>query len=119
MQLMLRIRFSRTGKVGQPSFRIVVAEHRAPVKGKYIEILGNYMPARAPKIVTIDKEKIAYWISKGAIPSDSVAGLLKKQGMADMDRYILPRNHKRSKKGEEAAAKKPAVADPVAATPAA
>lgn len=126
MQFMLRIRFTRTGKVGQPSFRIVVAEHRAPVKGKYIEIVGNYMPARAPKIVTIDKEKIAYWISKGATPSDSVAVLLKKQGMENMDRYLLPRNHKRTKKGAEApakagqeAAKAPAAAPVAEAAPAA
>ena len=124
---MLRIRFTRTGKVGQPSFRIVVAEHRAPVKGKYIEIVGNYMPARNPKIVTVDKEKISYWISKGAIPSDSVAVLLKKQGMENMDRYLLPRNHKRTKKGAEATAAKagqevkkaPAAAPAAEAAPAA
>lgn len=97
---MLRIRFSRTGKAGQPSYRIVVAEHRSPVKGRYIEILGNYLPARKPKAVTVKKERITYWISKGAIPTDSVAALMKKEGMADMDKYLAPRDCKRKPKGE-------------------
>lgn len=110
---MLRIRFSRTGKVGQPSFRIVVAPHTAPVKGRYIEILGHYLPARKPKVVSFNKERVSYWISVGALPTDSVAALLKKEGMENMDRYIKPRNKKRLKKGEkgdEAKATVPAAA---------
>lgn len=98
---MLRIRFSRTGKRGQPSYRIVVAEHRTPVKGRCIENLGNYMPARQPKIVSINKDRITYWISKGAIPSDTAASLFKKEGMEGMEKYLEPRNKQRKKKGEE------------------
>lgn len=104
---MLRIRFSRTGKVGQPSFRIVVAEHRAPVKGRYIEMLGHYMPARNPKVSEIKKDRVAHWISKGAIPSDTAAALFKQQGLEGMDKYLAPRDKKRTKKGEET---KPAAA---------
>lgn len=100
---MLRIRFSRTGKVGQPSFRIVVAPHTAPVKGRYIEMLGHYLPARKPKVISVNKERISYWISKGALPTDSVAALLKKEGMENMDRYLKPRNKKHTKKGKEEA----------------
>lgn len=113
---MLRIRFSRAGKTGQPSFRIVVAPHTSPVKGRYIEMLGHYLPARKPKVITINKERVIYWISKGALPSDSVAALLKKEGMENMDRYLEPRNKKRSKKGEE---KEEAKAPQAAAVPAA
>ena len=109
---MLRIRFSRTGKVGQPSFRIVLSEHTSPVKGRALELLGNYLPARSPKVVTINKEKIAYWISKGAKPSDSVAALLKKEGMENMDKYLEPRNKKRKMKGEEVKPQAPAAAAP-------
>lgn len=110
---MLRIRFSRTGKTGQPSFRIVVAPHTTPVKGRYIEMLGHYQPARKPKAITLNKERVTYWISKGALPSDSVAALLKKEGMENMDRYLEPRNKKRGKKGEEKAeAKAPPPAAP-------
>lgn len=109
---MLRIRFSRTGKVGQPSYRIVVAENRAPVKGRYIEILGNYLPARKPKSITVKKERVAYWISKGAIPTDSVAALLKKEGDDSMDKYLAPRNRKRKVKGEVKAEEKAPLSGP-------
>lgn len=120
---MLRIRFSRTGKRGQPSYRIVVAEHRTPVKGRCIENLGNYMPARQPKIVSIKKDRITYWISKGAIPSDTAASLFKKEGMEGMEKYLEPRNKQRKKKGEEvpatvAPAAKAAPAPAAPATPA-
>ncbi|MBI4994519.1 30S ribosomal protein S16 [Candidatus Peregrinibacteria bacterium] len=99
---MLRIRFSRTGKKGQPSYRIVVAEHRAPVKGLCIENLGYYLPARKPKIVSLKKERITYWISKGAIPTDTAASLFKKEGFLNMEKYLEPRNKQRKKKSEEA-----------------
>lgn len=114
---MLRIRFSRTGKVGQPSFRIVVAENSAPIKGRYLEIVGNYMPARNPKIVSLKKDRIEYWISKGAVPTDSAAALFKKDGMANMERFISPRIQKRKKKGEEEAAKPSAPAAAPAVAP--
>lgn len=113
---MLRIRFSRTGKKGQPSFRIVVAEHRTPVKGRCIENLGHYLPARKPKIVSLKKERITYWISKGAIPTDTAASLFKKEGMTNMEKYLEPRNKQRKPKGEEA---KAAPASPPAAATAA
>lgn len=109
---MLRIRFSRTGKVGQPSFRIVVAEHSAPVKGRSIEVLGNYSPARNPKQVVVERERILHWVSKGAIPTPAVASLLKGQGFIDMDKYFSTPTRQRKKKGEEAAKpqEKPAAA---------
>jgi len=110
---MLRIRFSRTGKVGQPSFRIVVAENRAPVKGRYHEMLGHYKPALG-KVAVVDKDRVIYWISKGAIPTDSVACLLKKQGMEGMEKYIAPRIKKRAPKGEKKEEKAPVA---VAAAP--
>lgn len=103
---MLRIRFSRTGKVGQPSFRIVVIERRAPAKGKYIEMVGNYLPARKPKSITFKKDRIEYWISKGALPTESIASLLKKEGVANMDRFLRPGLRKGKKKGEETQASK-------------
>lgn len=118
---MLRIRFSRTGKVGQPSYRIVVAEHRAPVKGRYIEMLGHYLPARNPKEAVLNKDRVTHWISKGALPTDSVAALLKKEGFSNMEKYLEPRNKSRKPKGEEAKTEtKPAAASsPAAEKPAA
>lgn len=97
---MLRIRLTRTGKTKQESFRIVVAEHTNSVKGKYTELLGHYKPATQPKQFDIKKDRVEYWISKGAKPSDSVATLLKRNGFANMDQYISarPGNLARSKK---------------------
>lgn len=115
---MLRIRFSRTGKVGQPSFRIVVAEHRAPVKGRYLEMLGHYMPACKPKTAVLRSDRITHWISKGALPTDSVAALLKKEGFQNMERYMEPRDKKRKQKGEEAKEKPAAPPAATAAAPA-
>jgi len=98
---LLRIRFTRTGKKKQPSFRIVVAEHSKPVKGKYLEILGNYKPATDPKEITLNKERIEYWISVGAKPSDSVASLLKREGLDNMDKFIVKSRDKKRKKKKE------------------
>ena len=73
---MLRIRLTRTGKRNQPSYRIVVAEHARPVKGKFIEVLGNYNP-RAKKL-EIDRSRVDHWVKQGAQPSATVAALLKR-----------------------------------------
>ena len=62
----------------------MVTQKSAPVKGRYLELLGNYMPARNPKITNINKERAAYWISKGAIPTDTVASLFKKEGIENI-----------------------------------
>ncbi len=113
---MLRIRLTRTGRAKQESFRIVVAEHARPVKGKFIEVVGHYQPARAEKPLEIEKARIEYWMSKGAQPSSHVASLLKKKGFANMEKFIAKRQKDMKKKGGEAA--KPA-APAAPATPAA
>jgi small subunit ribosomal protein S16 len=101
----LRIRLTRTGKRSQESFRIVVAEHTSSVKGKYIELLGNYKPATSDKDLVVKKDRIQYWISKGAKPSESVASLLKKHGVEGMDQYMVKRTSvRKKKKGGEAKA---------------
>lgn len=98
---MLRIRLTRTGKKGQPSFRVVVAEKSKAVKRKYLELLGHYLPAVTPKKVELNKERIEYWISKGAQPTDTVAALLKRNGFEGMEKFMEPRNKKKKKKGEQ------------------
>lgn len=98
---MLRIRLTRTGKKGQPSYRVVVAEKSKAVKRKYLELLGHYLPALEPKKVELNKERIEYWISKGAQPTDTAASLFKSQGMDGMDKFMEPRNKKKKKKGEQ------------------
>lgn len=112
---MLRIRLSRTGRKNYPSYRIVVAEHSGPVKGKFIEILGYYIPTREQKVLEFDEKKIKEWIQKGAKPTDTVASLLKNEGVSGMDKYIEPRDKKRKKKKAEEEA--PAEATPAAEDP--
>ena len=76
---MLRIRLRRTGKKHQPHYRIVVAEHTAPVSGKYVGILGHYNPRS--KDIVIDNAAVTMWLDRGAQPSNTIAKLLTKQGM--------------------------------------
>jgi small subunit ribosomal protein S16 len=111
---MLRIRLTRTGRTKQESFRIVVAEHARPVKGKFLEVIGYYQPATKEKVFKIEKPRVEYWMSKGAQPSSSVAALLKKNGFANMDKYMAKRQSNIKPKGEETA-KPAAPAAPAAA----
>ena len=97
---LLKIRLSRTGKKQQPSYRVVVQEHTAPIKGRFVEILGFYRPADNPKVFEVDVDRVKHWISVGAQPTDTVAVLLKKNGLDDMDKFICPRNKKAKKKKE-------------------
>ncbi|MBI3336469.1 30S ribosomal protein S16 [Candidatus Peregrinibacteria bacterium] len=76
---MLRIRLQRTGRENIPTFRLVVAEHSRPVKGKINEILGYFLPHRTPKVLEYKVERVVHWIKHGALPSNTVARLLKKK----------------------------------------
>jgi len=67
---MLRIRFTRMGRRNLPVFRVVVAENRRPIKGKFIEILGHHNPQT--KELVLQADRIKYWLSVGAKPSPSV-----------------------------------------------
>ena len=103
---MLRIRLTRTGKNGQPSYRIVVAEHTSPVKAKFVEILGYYNVSRNPRELVYREDRFAYWMSKGAKPTPTLASILKGRGVKDMEGYLSKGQHKRKKKkgGDEASA---------------
>lgn len=116
---MLVIRLQRTGRENLPTYRLVVAEKARPVKGKFLEILGHYLPAQKDPVFKIESEKIQEWVKKGAIPSDTVARLLRKNGLKDMDKFIKRYPKRRSKNAPpEEVAPKPAPAAPVAETPA-
>jgi small subunit ribosomal protein S16 len=107
---MLIIRLQRTGRENLPTYRIVVAEKSRPVKGGVLEHVGHYLPAANPSSVEIKKERIEYWISKGATASDTAARLLSKNGVKGLEKYIT-RYAKRRPKGEEPPA--PAAVAPV------
>jgi small subunit ribosomal protein S16 len=77
----VRMRLKRTGKRKQPSFRVVVADQRSPRDGRNIEEVGTYNPLTNPSEIHIDETKALAWLSKGAVPSDSVVALLKRTGI--------------------------------------
>ena len=97
---MLKIRLSRTGKRNNPSFRIVVTEHTAPVKAGYIEHIGYYNPQT--KKLYIDEDKFKLWTGKGAKLSDTVTNLLVREKKLPKDKLIkVTRIPKKKGKEEE------------------
>jgi small subunit ribosomal protein S16 len=75
---MLAIRMRRVGAKKSPFFRVVVANHREARDGAFVEILGHYYPRTTPERLELDRERVAYWLSKGARPSDTVRTLLAR-----------------------------------------
>ncbi|PKQ28810.1 MAG: 30S ribosomal protein S16 [Candidatus Anoxymicrobium japonicum] len=74
---MVRIRLRRVGKKKQPSYRIVVADSRAPRDGRFIENLGFYDPMTEPSTIELNGERSLYWLGQGAQPSRQVQNLMK------------------------------------------
>src|SRR5881227_3333999 len=75
---MIAIRLRRAGSKKRPFFRIVVADSRAARDSSFVEILGTYNPRTRPALVDVKKDRVDYWISKGAQPSDSVRTLIAR-----------------------------------------
>lgn len=69
------------GAKHQPSYRIVVADSRSPRDGRYIDQVGFYNPRTNPATITLDREKAADWLRKGAQPTETVEILLRKFNM--------------------------------------
>ncbi|HEV2392993.1 MAG TPA: 30S ribosomal protein S16 [Verrucomicrobiae bacterium] len=74
----VKIRMKRVGAKNTPVFRIVVADSRSPRDGKFIEEIGTYQPLKKGDNFVLDLERAAYWLGKGAQPSDTVASFIKK-----------------------------------------
>ncbi len=75
---MVKIRLRRMGAKKAPYYRIVVADSRAPRDGRFIEEVGVYNPSAESDKLKVDMERVQYWISNGAQPTDTVRGLIKK-----------------------------------------
>ncbi len=84
---MIKIRLRRMGAKKRPFYRIVAAEHSSPRDGRFIEVLGTYNPLTDPAELNIKADRIEYWLSVGAKPTETVEGLLKKQGVIAADKF--------------------------------
>ncbi|GBC59452.1 30S ribosomal protein S16 [Desulfonema ishimotonii] len=76
----VKIRLARHGAKKRPYYRIVVANSESPRDGKFLEIVGNYNPLPATAEVNFDEERVKHWMDQGAIPTDTVKNLMRKQG---------------------------------------
>ncbi|MER3405406.1 MAG: 30S ribosomal protein S16 [Chloroflexota bacterium] len=71
----------RMGAKKRPSYRVVVADSRAPRNGKFVDQLGYYNPLTDPATVHIDVERAVSWLHKGAQPTETARGLLRRAGV--------------------------------------
>lgn len=76
----VKIKLKRMGKVRTPQYRIVVADARAKRDGKAIEEIGKYHPKEEPSLIEVNSERVQYWLSVGAQPTDPVRHILKLTG---------------------------------------
>lgn len=77
----VKIRLARHGAKKRPFYRIVVANIESPRDGRFLETVGTYNPLKEPAEVTLKEERVRHWIDQGAIPTDTVKSLLKKEGI--------------------------------------
>lgn len=75
---MVTIRLRRAGSKKRPFFRVVVTDSRAARDSSFVEILGHYNPRLRPAVVEVDRERVDFWLKKGARPSDSVRTLIAR-----------------------------------------
>lgn len=73
----VKIRLARHGAKKKPFYRIVVADSESPRDGRFIETVGTYDPVQQPAAIDIKKERLDYWLSQGAKPTDTVRNLIK------------------------------------------
>ncbi len=102
----LKIRLSRGGAKKRPMYRIVVADSRSPRDGRFLDRVGVYQPLLAkdhPERLTMNIERIKYWLGKGAMPTDRVAVFL---GQAD----VIPLRERTKGSGKQKAREAEAVA---------
>jgi small subunit ribosomal protein S16 len=79
----VRLRLMRMGKHKRPFYRLVAADARSPRDGRAIEILGQYDPLQEPSLINVDRERVLWWLERGAQCSEPVEKLLRIQGIME------------------------------------
>jgi small subunit ribosomal protein S16 len=101
----VKIRLKRLGKIREPYYRVVVADARTKRDGRAIEEIGKYHPKLEPSLIEINSERVQYWLSVGAQPTEQVQHLLTITG--DWQKFKgLPGTEGTLKSGEAKADKK-------------
>jgi small subunit ribosomal protein S16 len=77
----VKIRLTRIGAKGKPSYRVVVANSESPRDGKFLEIVGNYYPGKNPAEAVLKEDRVREWLARGAKPTLTVSQLLERKGI--------------------------------------
>lgn len=96
---MVKLRLKRLGRKFTPHYRIVAIQARTKREGKTLEDLGHYSPIT--KEIVLKKDRIEYWLSVGAQPTDTVKGLLIKEEIVKADKYKKTYSKTAKKKSQE------------------
>lgn len=81
----VHIRLRRTGKTKAPTYRLVVADSRAPRNGAFIENIGHYDPRSEPLQLVVKEERARHWFKQGARPTATARSLLVKSGIPESE----------------------------------
>lgn len=117
----MKIRLARGGSKKRPFYRIVAADSRMPRDGRFIEKLGTYnplLPKDSEERVKMDVERVQYWISQGAQPTDRISRFLEAAGVVEKKERSNPKKGEPGKKAQERAEEKAAKAAEANAAPA-
>ncbi len=77
----VKIRLARHGAKKRPFYRIVIADNESPRDGRFLEKVGTYNPLQDPAEVTLNTDRIQYWLGMGATPTDTVKTILENEGV--------------------------------------
>ena len=78
----VRVRLTRVGSKKNPIWRVVVADQRSPRDGRVIETIGRYNAQSDPSEIILDRERLQYWLDRGAQPSHTVKKLMRAEAPA-------------------------------------
>ncbi|MCB0725442.1 MAG: 30S ribosomal protein S16 [Ignavibacteriae bacterium] len=78
---MVKLRLKRAGRKKHPIYKIVAADQRSPRDGRFIEQVGYYDPNQNPMQITLQEDRVMYWLKTGAQPTDTVRSLFKREGI--------------------------------------
>ena len=86
----LKIRLTKVGSVHQPLYRVVVMEARSRRDGDAVENLGTYTPKTKGNPINLKLDRVDYWLSKGALPTDTMHAMIKKARRANAAEATAP-----------------------------